>query len=172
MPSGERLIDPMEAAVANWLAMGWEDSAGGMAFVTSVTRAQQILETSIDRTLRPFGLTFARFELLRLLAFTRRGTLPMGVAGQRLQVHPASVTNAVDRLERAGLVARHRSDVDGRMVIVGITNDGRELVERATVELNNLFARIPVGSNDMAQVVDALRVFRGAHDGTGTEVCR
>ena len=41
-----------------------------------------------------------------LLLFSRRGSLPMARIGERLQVHPASVTNAVDRLEAQGLVRR------------------------------------------------------------------
>jgi len=53
-----------------------------------------------DAELRPFGLTFARFEVLMLLSFSTTGSLPLGKIGERLQVNPASVTNAVDRLER------------------------------------------------------------------------
>ena len=55
---------------------------------------------------RPYGLTFARFEALALLSFSRRGALPLGKIGDRLQVHPTSVTNTVNRLERDGLVRR------------------------------------------------------------------
>jgi DNA-binding MarR family transcriptional regulator len=70
-----------------------------------------------------------------LLTFSSRGSLPLGKMGERLQVHPTSVTSIVDRLEAAGLVVRRRHPEDGRGVLAEITETGRALVERATSEL-------------------------------------
>ena len=77
-----------------------------MAAVTSVMRVQQILLSAVDGALRPHGLTFARYEAMVLLEFASRGSLPMRVMGERLQLHPTSVTNIVDRLQHDGLVRR------------------------------------------------------------------
>lgn len=60
-----------------------------------------------ESALRPLDLTFARYMLLMLLMFSKRGELPMRVIGDRLQVHPTSVSSAADRLVAAGLVVRH-----------------------------------------------------------------
>jgi DNA-binding MarR family transcriptional regulator len=155
------------AAVENWKKQGWIDAADPMAVVTSVMRVQQILAADIDRVLKPFGLSFARFEFLRLLAFSRRGTLPMGVVGERLQVHPASVTNAADRLERDGLVRRTRDDADRRKVIVEITSVGRERVEVATCDLNEYFVSIPLSTDQQRSMFDDLRVLRAANGDVG-----
>ena len=38
-----------------------------------------------------------------LLFLSRRGSLPLGKMGARLQVHPASVTNLIDGFEKLGL---------------------------------------------------------------------
>lgn len=132
-------IDPIDEARRQWIAHGWEDAADGMTFVTSIMRAQQLMLARVDRTLRPFNLTFARYELLALLSFTRTGQLPMSKATARLQVHPTSMTNAVDRLEHAGLVARSPHPRDGRTTLVGITDAGRALVAEATEALNKVF---------------------------------
>ena len=94
-------FDPIEAARGTWAERGWVDAADGMAAVTSVMRAHQIMLARVDDALRPLGLTFARYELLMLLQFSRTGSLPLSKIGSRLQVHPASVTNVVDRLESA-----------------------------------------------------------------------
>jgi DNA-binding MarR family transcriptional regulator len=131
-----RAADPIELARRNWIDAGWGDAADGMAFVTSLVRVQQLVLGRIEELLRPHGLTFARFEVLRLLAFSRRGVLPVGKVGERLQVHPASVTNAVQRLEDAGLVERSANPADGRSVLAAITPAGRRLVERCTDLLN------------------------------------
>src|ERR1700759_2367877 len=95
-------LDPMGGAPRHGVTRGWSDAADGMAAVTSVMRAPQLMLASIDAVLRPLGLTFARYELLMLLQFSRHGSLPLAVIGSRLQVHPTSVTSAVDRLERDG----------------------------------------------------------------------
>jgi DNA-binding MarR family transcriptional regulator len=152
--------DPIAVAVDNWRQAGWGSAAAGMALVTSVMRVQQLLVTQIDERLRPYGLSFARFEILRLLAFSRHAALPMGTVGRRLQVHPASVTSAVDRLERDELVLRTRSVNDGRRVMVALTPVGRSLVERATVDLNSYFESIGMSDEQIEGVVEALRDLR------------
>ena len=75
--------------------------------------------------------------MLRLLSFTQDGQLPMAKLGSRLQVHPASVTSAVARLEKQGFVRRSRSADDGRVVLAAISDAGREAVEAATISLNS-----------------------------------
>jgi DNA-binding MarR family transcriptional regulator len=154
-------FDPIEEARRQWRAHGWDEAADGMAAVTSVIRAHQVYLARVDRVLRPFGLTFARFEVLRLLSFSRRGEMPLSMLGARLQVHPASVTNAVDRLEDDDLVRRRPHDTDGRTTLAEITPAGRELVERATAELNTTVFEEPGITPDQARrVFSVLRALR------------
>jgi DNA-binding MarR family transcriptional regulator len=103
-----------------------------MAAATSVMRAQQIVLARVDGALKPFGLTFARYEALVLLTFSRRGSLPLGKMGERLMIHPTSVTNIVDRLQAQGLVRRVDHPTDRRTTLCEITPDGRRLVDKAT----------------------------------------
>ena len=114
-------FDPIERARSQWVEAGWSDAADGMAAITSLMRAHQIVLARVEASLRPLGLTFARYEVLMLLWFSKRGSLPMKVIGSRLQVHPTSVTNAVDRLEDAGLVARSTHPDDRRAYLVALT---------------------------------------------------
>ncbi len=136
-PSVPLPFDPIDEARRQWLAHGWEDAADGMSLVTSVMRVQQLYLGRIDTVLRPFGLTFARFELLTLLSFTREGALPMSKAGMRLQVHPTSVTNAVDRLETQGYVRRLPHPTDRRTTLVTILPAGRRVQSEAIAALND-----------------------------------
>lgn len=129
-------FDPIGEAVRNWRTAGWGDSADGMALVTSVMRVHQLLLARVDEVLGPMGLTFARFEVLMLLRFSRSGQLPLGTIGRRLQVHPASVTNAIDRLEQGGLVRRDQHPTDRRATLATLTPAGRTLVDAAARELN------------------------------------
>ncbi len=154
-------FDPITEAARNWQTAGWVDEAPGMAFVTSVMRAQQVLLARVDAVLSPFGLTFARFEVLMLLQFSRTGALPLSRIGQRLQVHPASVTNAIDRLEQAGFVTRVPHPTDGRTTLAAITGTGRRLVRRAATALNAEVFRDPgVPAADAETAVAILATLR------------
>jgi DNA-binding MarR family transcriptional regulator len=154
-------FDPIQEAARLWRAHGWEEASDGMAVVTSLMRAQAIVQARVDEVLRPLELTFARYELLMLLSFTRDGNLPMTKAGARLQVHPASVTNVASRLEAAGLVGRRPDPADGRGVLVEITDDGRALAAKATALLNDeVFTRPGLTSPGMVALVDSLRTLR------------
>lgn len=154
--------DPIREARRQWVAHGWEGAADGMALVTSLTRAQQLIAERIDAVLKPHGLTFARYEVLRLLAFTREGALPMTRLGSLLQVHPTSVTSAVDRLELQGYVARSRGATDRRVVLATITDAGRAVVEEATVGLNSEVFEKP-GVSDVVGLTTRLDELRASH---------
>ncbi|MEQ6902106.1 MarR family transcriptional regulator [Nocardioides sp. YIM 152588] len=156
--------DPIAQARQNWRDHGWAEAADGMAVVTSVFRVNQILLARIDAALKPFGLSFARFEMLRLLGFTHSGRMPMSRARDLLQVHPTSVTNTVDRLEADGLVRRTPNPRDGRSFLVEITPSGRELVATATDALNEqVFAPLDFDAEGMQAVSRLLAGFRQRH---------
>ena len=147
-------IDPLAEAKRQWIAHGWTDAADGMALVTSVMRAQQLLLARVDAALKPFALSFARFEVLRLLAFSRAGRLPLSSVVARLQVHPTTVTSTAERLVRDGLIAREPHPHDGRAALLALTDAGRELVERATQALNSeVFADPGMSHDDAAELV-------------------
>jgi DNA-binding MarR family transcriptional regulator len=155
-------FDPISEAFRQWAAR-WPEQADRMAAVTSVMRVQQLLLARVEDALKPYGLTFAAYETLRLLAFTRTGSLPMGKMGRRLMVHPAAVTNAVGKLEQRGLVRRQMSPQDRRVVLAVITEEGRALAEEATDALNEAAFGLPGMSREQAaDVTAALRAVRRA----------
>lgn len=153
--------DPIAEAHRQWREHGWASSADGMALVTSIMRAQQLMLAEVQGILKPFDLSFARYELLRLLSFAHDGAMPMTNASTRLQVHPTSVTSTVDRLERDGLVERTAHPNDGRATIIRVTEQGRKLVEQATLALNEQFFDEPgLDASDISDLVRILAKFR------------
>ena len=154
-------LDPIAEARRNWSDGGWPQAADGMALVTSVMRAHQILLARVDEALAPLGLTFSRYEVLMLLSFSRTGRLPLGKIGERLQVHAASVTNAIDRLEAEGLVRRLPHPTDGRTTLAAVTAKGRRLGQRATEVLNaEVFECSGLTEERIREVVGALADLR------------
>jgi DNA-binding MarR family transcriptional regulator len=162
-PASPLPMDPIAEARRQWMVHGWSDAADGMAAFSSVMRAHQIMYGRVDAVLKPLGLSYARLELLRLLSFSREGALPMASASTRLQVHPTSITNLVDRLEKDVLVRREAHPIDGRATLVVITESGRTLVEQATAALNaEVFTNPGIPAEDLRRMTGILARFRRA----------
>jgi len=160
-PRTAPIPDRIDQARANWERQGWVDAAQGMTVVTSVMRAHQILLARVEETLRPWNLSFPRYELLRLLAFSRSGAMPITKASERLQVHVTSVTSAMKRLLEAGLVQRRPHPTDGRTTLVEITDEGRRVVDEATEALNSgIFADPGMDAPEQAALIDAIASLR------------
>jgi DNA-binding MarR family transcriptional regulator len=154
-------FDPIDEAARQW-ERHW-DGVPQMHAVTSLMRVQQLVLARLDALLKPHGLTFARYEALVLLTFSSRGSLPLGKMGERLQVHPTSVTSIVDRLEAAGLVVRRAHPQDGRAVLAEITPAGRDLVEAATATLVGAdFGLGALGDDELRRLSELLRPVRRA----------
>ena len=167
VPERRRLpFDPIAEARRQWEAHGWASAAPAMATVTSIMRLQQVFLARADSALRPFDLTFARYEVLMLLSFSSQGSLPMGKIGERLQVNAASVTNAVDRLEAQGFVTRRPNPGDGRGTLAALTAKGRQAGGRATAAMNTqVFSDLGLDAAALRALFDALGHLRqGAGD--------
>ncbi len=150
-------FDPIARAAQTW--QGRFGDAKAMAAVTTIMRVQQILLAQLDALLRPHGLTFARYEALVLLSFSRDGALPMRLIGERLMVHPTSVTNTIHRLERQQLVVRKPNPRDGRGTLAEITPAGREVMQRATDDL--MAAEFGMGGYAPDQLEEMFGLLRG-----------
>jgi DNA-binding MarR family transcriptional regulator len=156
-------FDPIDEAGRQWEEHFDGSPVGAMQAVTSIMRAQQILLARLNEALEPFGLTFARYEALMLLFFSRTQSLPLGKMGARLQVHPTSVTNLIDGLERAGLVERTPHPRDRRTTLAALTGAGREAARSATRALHDIdFGMTPLRGSDLRRITDILRKVRAS----------
>lgn len=168
--SGQLQFDPIEEAGRQWRRHWGQAPLPAMMAVTSIMRVQQLLLARLNEALRPAGLTFARYEALMLLYFSRKGELPLGKMGARLQVHPTSVTNLVDGLEKAGYAQRTPHPSDRRTTLATITDRGREVAAGATEQLQAIaFGTEPLHRDDLRSITDILRELRHAAGDFATE---
>lgn len=152
-------FDPIDEARRHWEGR-WE-VGGAMAAATSIMRAGQIVLAAVDEALRPHELTFARYEALVLLDFSRKGSLPLGKMGERLMIHPTSVTNIVDRLEAQGFLRRVPHPTDRRTTLAEITDAGRAVMTEATRAVCSVaFAMDGLTADETEQLVVLLRKLR------------
>jgi DNA-binding MarR family transcriptional regulator len=159
-------FDVIAEASRQWSAQWGSGPIPSMEAVTSLMRAQQILLTRLNLLLGPHNLTFPRYEALMILYLSRQGSLPLGKIGERLQVHPTSVTSLIDGLEKQGYVTREPHRTDRRTVLAAITAQGRQVAQHATAALNiERFATAPLADKELAALTDTLRPLRADEDG-------
>jgi DNA-binding MarR family transcriptional regulator len=154
-------FDPIDEAQRQWRRHWGRSAVPSMAAVTSIMRAQQILLARLNDLLKPWDLTFPRYEALMLLFYSRNGALPLGKMGERLQVHRTSITNLVDGLEKLGYAERGPHEHDRRTVLAAITAEGRRVAVEATEVLNGeRFGTAPLARDELASLYDVLRRLR------------
>ncbi|MEZ5168061.1 MAG: MarR family transcriptional regulator [Acidimicrobiales bacterium] len=137
-----------------------------MLAATSITRVHQM--HGRDRRCSLRSVSTSRFEVLALLTFSRAGELPMGKIGDRLQVHAASVTNTIQRLERLGFVRRVPHPADGRTTLARILDPGRHAARRGAHALAAIeFGLDGLDSPGRSRLFDTLVGFRRANGDFG-----
>jgi DNA-binding MarR family transcriptional regulator len=160
MPAASKLpFDPIERASELWVEHIGEPRA--MRLATSIMRVQQLISSELDAALKPWGITFARYEVLQLISFSAAGRLPLSKIGERLMVHPTSVTNAMDRLESQGLVRRVADQDDRRRTFAELTDAGKKVLAEATDAITSIdFAINGLDADQQDQAFDLLRNLR------------
>lgn len=160
MPTEPKLpFDPIERAADIWSKRIGE--ATPMKLATSIMRVQQLILSELDGALKPYGITFARYEVLTLISFSSDGSLPLSKIGARLMVHPTSVTNAIDRLEDQGLVKRRPDAADRRRTFAELTAKGKDVLAASTKALMAIdFAIDGLSSKDQQKTYELLRTLR------------
>lgn len=121
-----------ELALAHQVAEGDELTAESMAVVFRIIRLSNRMNQDFEtHVYRPLGLSAAGFTILFVLRVT--GPLEPRDLAQVIGVTRASVSSALNTLERDGLVERRRESTDRRVVTVVLTEAGRALVIRANL---------------------------------------
>ena len=93
-----------------------------------LSKANRALEAYASRSIQAMGMCSSDFAVLELLL--HKGPLPVNTVGKRVFLTSGSMTAAVDRLERRGLVERQDNPGDRRARIVHLTSEGRALIEQ------------------------------------------
>lgn len=83
---------------------------------------------TVRKSLEEFGVTETQFNMLDLLS--KKESNKVTDLAEKIGVKPSAVTTMIDRLTNNGLVSRRHDDADRRAVLVSITNEGRELINK------------------------------------------
>jgi MarR family transcriptional regulator, 2-MHQ and catechol-resistance regulon repressor len=90
-------------------------------------RANKQVERVEILSLKDRGLGLSDFAILE--ALLHKGPLPVNIIGQKVLLTSGSITSAVQRLRQRGLLTRTPADHDKRVMLIGLTEAGRTLIE-------------------------------------------
>lgn len=135
-----------------------------------LSRAHRAVEARALQSIAGLGLGATDFAVLE--ALLHRGPLPVNVIGRKVLLTSGSISVAVDRLVRRGLVERRDDAEDRRVRLVALTPDGRGLIEAAfarhAADLEDAMAALTAGERTaLARLLRKLG--RGAERGSGHE---
>jgi MarR family 2-MHQ and catechol resistance regulon transcriptional repressor len=124
--------------------MSIQKASGGLHVWLLLWKATRSLETHAHLSLQGLGMCPGDFAVLE--ALLHKGPLPVNTIGKKVLLTSGSMTAAVDRLERRGLVERRNDPEDRRTRVVHLTAEGRKVIRK-------LFA---VHEQDMERAVSVL----------------
>lgn len=117
--------------------MTGKSSELGSAVLVALRRIIRATDSSAKNLARETGLTTSQLLVLQLLEVDSEATI--GNIAKQVNLNQATVTSIVDRLEKRGLVTRHKGEQDRRQVFVRLARGGRQTLEEAPRLLQSIF---------------------------------
>jgi DNA-binding MarR family transcriptional regulator len=133
MPSRER--DAVDLILDQWSAQRPDVDVSAIAVIGRISRLERKLAVELARVFALHGLEHWEYDVLATL---RRAGKPfeltIGAMLESMMLASGTISHRIDRLEGRGLVARRQDTDDRRVVHVGLTAEGKRLVERALLD--------------------------------------
>jgi DNA-binding MarR family transcriptional regulator len=141
--------DSVEWSRRKWAEAGQPDP-DYFAAMAAVLRTHQVIGAALDRVLREHDLSRTAYLLMSTLLMSGDRTRPLGRLSKQMMVHPTTVTLVIDQLEKRGLVTRAPHPTDRRTVLATLSEDGAELMQKATDSLAEISYGLPGVSPQLA----------------------
>lgn len=137
---------------------------GVHALVLLARSVAELLEPALP-LIKAAGISPVHHNVLRILRGAGPGGLPAGGIGDRMIARDPDMTRLIDRLVKAGLVDRQRSETDRRVVTCRITRKGLAVCEQLEHPLNALHASqfAKLGERKTKQLIQLLEQLRQAN---------
>lgn len=126
----------------------------------NILRTNDQFQNRFGRLFREFGLTPSQYNILRILRGEGKPLPSLEVADRMIQVVPA-ITGLIDRLEKTGLVLRHRCEQDRRVVYVEITDKALKLLKEMDQPVTDLHHTL-IGHLTRTELKDLIRLLAKA----------
>lgn len=134
----------------------------------NLVRSSDRIQIRFERLFRQHGLdSSSQYNVLRILRGEGKPLPILEIAGRTVTVVPG-ITGLIDRLERAGLVARERSTEDRRVIFVAITAKGTSLLAKLDKPLQALHQET-LGHLSRTELTELIRLLEKARQPSEAE---
>jgi DNA-binding MarR family transcriptional regulator len=165
-------MDRVDEILRQWRRERPDLDVAPMGLIGRLNRLARQLSREMEQTFRAHGLNAASFDVLATL---RRSGPPYALSPGRLMatmmITSGTMTNRIDQLERAGLVARTANPDDARSFIVSLTEAGFAAIDAAVTDhvatQARLVARLPEADRPLLDRL--LRRYLLTFEGEGDE---
>ena len=132
-------------------------TSSGVHLWLVLMKAHESMRRHAERQIHSLGIGFSDFAALEVLL--HKGPLPVNEIGRLVRLTSGSITTAVDRLERKGMVERRNDPADRRARVVHLTEAGRKLIESAFADHEAAMERAASGltAEERAEAVELLK---------------
>ncbi|HRP07569.1 MAG TPA: MarR family transcriptional regulator [Gemmatimonadales bacterium] len=130
----------------------------------NLLRTASLVAGQLDQVLKPFGLTTASYNVLRILKGSDPAPLSCGEIRSRLVTRMPDVTRLIDRMEKSGLLTRARQLDDRRQVHIALTDAGHRLLAQIDplIEAEHRRCFCALDRDEMRNLVDLLTEVRNS----------
>lgn len=164
-PGHPDITDPVDWAAHYWKQQKLDADPTRFLALTSLMRLQRIVAEQVEAEVKKHGLNMTDYLMLMTLQLSESGTRLISSLARNLLVHATTATLATDRLESRDLLKRSPHPTDRRATCVTITDQGREIVNKATRALSEaefgMTGSTPEMVQDLMKVLTAMRAAAG-----------
>ncbi len=162
-PAHPDITDPVDWAAHYWVQQKLDGDHTRFLALTSLLRFERIVADHVEAELKQHGLNMTDYLMLMTLQLSESGTRLISSLARNLLVHATTATLATDRLEDRGYLSRSPHPTDRRATCVTISDEGREVVKKATSALSASNFGMPGSTPAMvADLMSALTAMRDA----------
>jgi DNA-binding MarR family transcriptional regulator len=131
--AGEQPVDAIDLTIQQWRRQRPDLDLSAMDMFARLGRLARLLEPTVEQVFARHGLRKGEFDVLAALRTAAHPhTLIPSELSATLMMSRAGMTNRLDRLEAAGLVARTLDPADRRSFRIALTDQGERVID-ATV---------------------------------------
>jgi MarR family transcriptional regulator, organic hydroperoxide resistance regulator len=118
--------------------------------------ASRAVVRSYGPLLEPAGLTYPQYVTMLALWEAPDGRMPMAELCRRLHLDSGTMTPLLKRLEGLGLVARQRSTLDERAMLIEVTDAGHAVQAKVEDVPYQLFSQVDMPAGTLVALRDTL----------------
>ena len=140
--------------------------------ILNLVRTSDQYQIRFARLFRQHELTPSQYNILRILQGEGAPLPVLEIASRTVTVVPG-ITGLIDRLERAGFVARKRCAEDRRVIYVALTEKGRKTLAVLNEPLRELHQTLigHLAKTELKELTGLLEKARGALSAEPSDTC-